>query len=59
MRYKVREVNGKYYVYDSHNPETSEPEECASMSEAIAKAGAKSFDLGEQRGKRHPEDSGE
>lgn len=54
MRYKVREVSGKYYVYDSHNPE-NDPEECDSLSEAIAKAGSKSFDLGEQNGPRHPE----
>lgn len=54
MRYKVREVNGKYLVYDSHNPE-ADPEECQSLSEAIAKAGSKSFDTGEQAGVRHPE----
>lgn len=54
MRYKVREVEGKYFVYDSHNPE-ADAEECNSLSEAIAKAGAKSFDTGEQSGKRHPE----
>lgn len=54
MRFKVREVNGKYHIYDSHNPE-ADPEECASLSEAIAKAGAKSMNLGEQNAKRHPE----
>jgi hypothetical protein len=54
MRYKVQEVQGEYWVYDTHNRE-AEPEKCDSMSEAIAKAAAKSFDLGEQNGKRHPE----
>ena len=54
MRYKVREVSGKYYVYDSHRPE-ADPEECESLAEAIAKAGSKSFDTGEQSGPRHPE----
>lgn len=54
MRFKVRETDGKYFVYDSHNPE-AEPEECESLSEAIAKAGTKSTDTGEQSGKRHPE----
>jgi len=55
MRYKVREVDGKYYVYDSHSEGTVEPEECKSLDEAIAKAASKSFDTGEQSGKRHPE----
>jgi hypothetical protein len=54
MRYKVREVNGKYYVHDTHKPE-NDPEECDSLDEAIAKAASKSFDLGEQSGNRHPE----
>lgn len=54
MRYKVREVDGKYQVYDSHKPE-NEPEVCDSLDEAIAKAASKSYDLGEQNGPRHPE----
>lgn len=58
MRYKVREVDGKYYVYDSHR-EDSEPQEFKDLNEAIATAAAKSFDTGEQSGKRHPEGSGE
>ena len=54
MRYKVKEVDGKYYVYDSQNPE-ADPIECNTLEEAIAKAGTKSFDTGEQSGNRHPE----
>lgn len=54
MRYKVREVNGKYHVYDSHHPDR-DPEEVDSLDEAIAKAASKSFDLGEQSGPKHPE----